>query len=193
MNIAVIGSGGREHAIAWKLEQSGLAGKVYVLPGNGGTKNNVKIDVNDFAAIKEFCARELIELIFVGPEDPLANGIVDYFADTPIKVFGPDKAGAQLEGSKIFAKRFMQKYHVATADFWEFGNNPEIVQKKAEDIVLKLNGNCVIKYDGLAAGKGVFVCSNPEEAESALNEIHSRYGEDAAYLIEEKLIGDELS
>ncbi|MCF7792391.1 MAG: phosphoribosylamine--glycine ligase [Candidatus Cloacimonetes bacterium] len=205
MNIAVIGSGGREHAIAWKLEQSDLADKVYVLPGNGGTKNNVKIDVNDFADIKEFCAQELIELIFVGPEDPLANGIVDYFAETPVKVFGPDKAGAQLEGSKIFAKKFMQKYGVATADFWEFGNCHKKAQKNKKNVILsgvegdslsvikKLNGNCVIKYDGLAAGKGVFVCSKLEEAKSALQEIHSKYGEDASYLIEEKLIGDELS
>lgn len=193
MNIAVIGSGGREHAIAWKLGQSELADKVYVLPGNGGTKNNVKIDVNDFAAIKEFCAKNLIELVFVGPEDPLANSIVDYFGDTPVKIFGPDKAGARLEGSKIFAKKFMQKYDVATADFWEFGNCYEIAQKNAKDIVRNLNGHCVIKYDGLAAGKGVFVCSNLVEAETALNEIHSRYGEDASYLIEEKLSGDELS
>ncbi len=193
MNIAVIGSGGREHAIAWKLQQSKLADKVYVLPGNGGTHNNVPIDVEDFAAIKEFCVQKLIELVFVGPEDPLANGIVDYFADTPVKVFGPDKAGAQLEGSKIFAKKFMQKYGVATADFWEFGNCHEIAQKNAKEIVRNLNGHCVIKYDGLAAGKGVFVCSNLEEAESALNEIHSKYGEDASYLIEEKLSGDELS
>lgn len=193
MNIAVIGSGGREHAIAWKLEQSKLTKKIYVLPGNGGTKNNVDIAVNDFAAIKEFCANNLIELIFVGPEDPLTNGIVDFFADTPVKVFGPDKAGAQLEGSKIFAKKFMQKYGVATAGFWEFGKYNQKSQNKADKILNDLNGNCVIKYDGLAAGKGVFVCSNLDEARSALQEVHSKYGEDAAFLIEEKLIGDELS
>lgn len=217
MNIAVIGSGGREHAIAWKLEQSDLVDKIFVLPGNGGTDNNVDIDVNDFEMIKELCKRETIELIFVGPEDPLADGIVDYFSDSNIKVFGPDKAGAQLEGSKIFAKKFMQKYGVATAGFWEFRNSREKAQKKENDVILspstqlrtglvegksghdpkkiikKLNGNCVIKYDGLAAGKGVFVCSNEKEALSALSEIHSKYGEEASYLIEEKLIGDELS
>jgi phosphoribosylamine---glycine ligase len=193
MNIAVIGSGGREHAIAWKLEQSELADKIYVLPGNGGTNNNVAIDVNNFEMIKEFCKQELIELIFVGPEDPLANGIVDYFADSPVKVFGPDKAGAQLEGSKIFAKQFMQKYGVGTAEYWEFGNSHEKAQNEAKNVVENLNGNCVIKFDGLAAGKGVFVCSNEEEALTALDEIHSKYGEDASYLIEEKLIGDELS
>ena len=121
MNIAVIGSGGREHAIAWKLNQSKLAEKVYVIPGNGGTKNNVPIDVNNFDGIKKFCKLEKIELIIVGPEDPLVNGIVDYFSDTSIKVFGPDKAAAQLEGSKIFAKKFMKKYGVSTGDYNEFG------------------------------------------------------------------------
>ena len=213
MNIAVIGSGGREHAIAWKLSQSKLADQVFVLPGNGGTKNNVDVDINDFEAILNLCRHRTIELIFVGPEDPLAAGIVDYFADTPVKVFGPDKAGAQLEGSKIFAKKFMQKYEVATADFWEFGKKDislapcniersrntsenlsfDSAQDDSVKIVKKLNGNCVIKYDGLAAGKGVFVCSNENEALEALDAIHSKYGEDASYLIEEKLIGDELS
>ena len=193
MNIAVIGSGGREHAIAWKLEQSRFADKVFVLPGNGGTHNNVGIGVNDFAAIKKFCADNLVELVFVGPEDPLANGIVDYFADTPVKVFGPDKAGAQLEGSKIFAKKFMQKYGVATAEFQEFPDAGEESIIAARNMIHDLNGNCVIKYDGLAAGKGVFVCSNEAEAQKALAEIQSKYGEEASFLIEEKLIGDELS
>jgi phosphoribosylamine--glycine ligase len=104
MKIAVIGSGGREHAVAWKLSQSKSVEKVFVLPGNGGTENNVPINVNDFAGIKKFCESENIELIFVGPEDPLANGIVDYFSDSDIKVFGPDKRAAQLEGSKVFCQ-----------------------------------------------------------------------------------------
>ena len=120
MNIAVIGSGGREHAIAWKLSQSKLADEVFVLPGNGGTENNIDIDVNDFEQILNFCRHNTIQLVFVGPEDPLAAGIVDYFADTPVKVFGPDKAGAQLEGSKIYAKRFMKKYGVATGSYQDF-------------------------------------------------------------------------
>jgi len=193
MKIAVLGSGGREHAIAWKFEQSNLVAKVYSIPGNGGTRNNVKIDLKDFEKIKQFCLKEKIDLIFVGPEDPLVNGIVDYFSDWKIKVFGPDRAGAQLEGSKIFAKRFMRQFGVATADFWEFGNSRKEAQKEAKKVVQKLNGNCVIKFNGLAAGKGVFVCSRIKEAESALHDIHSRYGEEAAFLIEEKLIGDELS
>ena len=197
MNIAVIGSGGREHAIAWKLSQSELADKIYVLPGNGGTENNVDIDINNFEQILNFCRHNTVELIFVGPEDPLAAGIVDYFADTPVKVFGPDKAGAQLEGSKIFAKRFMRKYGVATGADQEFGSTKtdccQQVTIFPKDTIKKMNGNCVIKYDGLAAGKGVFVCSKEGEALSALEEIHQKYGEDASYLIEERLEGDELS
>ncbi|MCK5052425.1 MAG: phosphoribosylamine--glycine ligase [Candidatus Cloacimonetes bacterium] len=197
MNIAVIGSGGREHAIAWKLSQSNLADEVFVLPGNGGTENNVDVDINDFEMILNFCRHRTIQLIFVGPEDPLAAGIVDYFADTPVKVFGPDKAGAQLEGSKIFAKRFMRKYGVSTGAYQEFGGaKVDCCQQLTifpNDTIKKMNGSCVIKYDGLAAGKGVFVCSKEEEALAALNEIHSKYGVDASYLIEERLEGDELS
>ena len=197
MNIAVIGSGGREHATAWKLSQSKLADKVFVLPGNGGTENNVDVDVNDFEMILNFCRHNTIQLIFVGPEDPLAAGIVDYFADTPINVFGPDKAGAQLEGSKIYAKRFMQKYGVATGAYQEFGGGKKDCCQQLtifpKDTIEKMNGNCVIKFDGLAAGKGVFVCSTKEEALAAIDEIHQKYGEEASYLIEEKLEGDELS
>ncbi len=203
MNIAVIGSGGREHAIAWKLSQSKSAQKVFVLPGNGGTKNNVNIDVNDFEAILNLCKHRTIELIVVGPEDPLAEGIVDYFADTPVKVFGPDKAGAKLEGSKIYAKRFMKKYGVVTGDYREFGGicQSEYFPEKIgtqdniaiNDTIVKMNGDCVIKYDGLAAGKGVFVCSTQEEAFAALEDIRQKYGVEASYLIEEKLEGSELS
>ncbi len=197
MNIAVIGSGGREHAIVWKLSQSKLADEVFVLPGNGGTENNVDVDINDFEMILNFCRHNTGELIFVGPEDPLAAGIVDYFANTPVKVFGPDKAGAQLEGSKIFAKQFMKKYGVATGAYQDFGGvKNDCCQQLMifpKDTIKKMNGNCVIKYDGLAAGKGVFVCSTQEEALAAIDDIHQKYGEDASYLIEERLEGDELS
>lgn len=193
MKIAVIGSGGREHAIAWKLEQSTLVEKVFVLPGNGGTKNNVSIGVDDFAGIRRFCETEGVGLIFVGPEVPLAKGIVDYFADSSIKVFGPDAAGAQLEGSKLFAKRFMQKYGVATAEFYEFGNAEQPSSLKPEEAIAKMNGKCVIKYDGLAAGKGVFVCHSIEQALQDLQELYATYGTDARFLIEECLEGEELS
>ncbi|MCK4956478.1 MAG: phosphoribosylamine--glycine ligase [Candidatus Cloacimonetes bacterium] len=190
MKIVVIGSGGREHAISWKLSQSDKVEKVFVLPGNGGTENNINIDANDFGKIKEFCQEEGVELIFVGPEDPLANGIVDYFEDTPIMVFGPEKRAAVMESSKIWSKKFMQKYNVATADFWELN---AVDGEKAAEVIAKVDGNCVIKYDGLAAGKGVFVCSSIAEAQDSLAELIEIYGADADYLIEEKLIGQELS
>ena len=188
MNIAVIGSGGREHAIAWKLNQSKLTEKVFVIPGNGGTENNVPIDVNDFAEIKNFCESNDVELVIVGPEVPLVNGIVDYFTNTPVKVFGPEKKTAQLEGSKVFAKKFMRKYGVATGDFEEFNKI-----NSAMKFIKKIKGNCVIKYDGLAAGKGVYVCSTIKEAEDALIELKEKYGEEVKFLIEEKLVGSELS
>ena len=188
MNIAIIGSGGREHALEWKLAKSSNAEKIFVLPGNGGTKNNVKIDVNNFENIKEFCLAKNVELIVVGPEVPLVEGIVDHFSDTNIKVFGPDKRTAMLENSKIFSKHFMKKYSVATADYWEFS-----VEKDATEIVQKLDGKLVLKYDGLAGGKGVFVCNSVKEAMDSIQEIKARYGETAKYLIEEKLIGQEVS
>ena len=188
MKIAVIGSGGREHAIAWKFAQSIPEEDIFVVPGNGGTQNNVAINPNDFGAIEQFCKEKQIELIFVGPEDPLTNGIVDYFQNTDIKIFGPDKEAARLEGSKIHAKRFMKKYGVATSDFWLEEDGADI-----EQVIQQNNGNIVIKYDGLAAGKGVFVCSSVQEAMDALAEIKKRYGTDANYIVEQKISGQELS
>jgi len=188
MRIIVIGSGAREHAIVWKLNQSKLTEKVFLLPGNGGTENNINIKISDFEGIKKFCKLEKINLIIVGPEVPLVNGIVDYFEDSKIKVFGPDKTASKLEGSKIFAKKFMKKYGVATGNFREFKN-----KDSAEKFIKNKKGNCVVKYDGLAAGKGVYVCSEIEEAEKAIEDIDSKYGKKASFLIEEKLIGSELS
>ncbi|MDY6915248.1 MAG: phosphoribosylamine--glycine ligase, partial [Candidatus Cloacimonadota bacterium] len=186
MNIAVLGSGGREHAIAWKLQQNG--DKIFCLPGNGGTQNNVDIDPNDFKKIKEFCRKEQIEMIFVGPETPLANGIVDYFQEYDIKVFGPSEQAAKLESSKIFAKNFMKKYNIATADFHTTNSKQE-----AYRVVKRMNGKCVLKYDGLAGGKGVYVCSNVEEATRAIDGLFSKYGVNTNLLIEEILKGQELS
>lgn len=188
MKIAIIGSGGREHAMAWKIEQSESAEKVYVLPGNGGTKNNVEINSSDFPAIKEFCRKEEIDLIVVGPEVPLAEGIVDYFKESGIKIFGPDKIGAQLEGSKIWSKEFMKKNGAATADFWLTDDKDEI-----REIAEEKDGQLVVKYDGLAAGKGVFVCSTVHEVLEAATIIKDRYGADAPILIEDKLQGQEVS
>lgn len=188
MKIAVIGSGGREHALAWKLAQSVGKENIFCLPGNGGTWNNVPIDVMDFKAIGKFVKEREIDLMVVGPENPLAAGIVDYFADAPVQVFGPGKQAALLEGSKIQAKQFMKKYGVATADFWMLENGDDI-----EQVIDETDGNVVIKYDGLAAGKGVFVCSSAQEAYDALQELKHRYGQTAPFFIEQKFGGQELS
>ncbi len=188
MKIAVLGSGGREHALGWKFAQTVGKENVWFIPGNGGSWNNVDLKVNDFSGINKFCTEMGIDLLFVGPEDPLANGIVDYFSGSSIKVFGPDKAAARLEGSKIFAKQFMKRYGVSTADFWIPQGIDEIRQ-----VIQELGGQVVIKYDGLAAGKGVFVCSSTMEAYQALDEVHRRYGADAPFLLERKMGGQELS
>jgi phosphoribosylamine--glycine ligase len=186
MKIAIIGSGGREHALAWKLAQSVDPGEIYMIPGNGGTTNNVPIRPDDFDGIRAFCEEKGVGLIVVGPEDPLVKGIVDYFSATGVKIFGPSQRAAALEGSKIAAKKFMKKYGVATADFWlpEEGDD-------TEEIIDGLEGRCVIKFDGLAAGKGVYVCSMKEEALHDIDEIMEKFG--AEYLIEERLSGQELS
>ena len=188
MKIAIIGSGGREHALAWKLAQSVGKENIFCLPGNGGTWNNVPVDVMDFKAIGQFVKEREIDLMVVGPENPLAAGIVDYFADAPVQVFGPGKQAALLEGSKIRAKQFMKKYGVATADFWMLENGDDI-----EQVIDETDGNVVIKYDGLAAGKGVFVCSSAQEAYDALQELKHRYGQTAPFFIEQKFSGQELS
>ncbi|MCO4820712.1 MAG: phosphoribosylamine--glycine ligase [Flavobacteriaceae bacterium] len=189
MNIAVLGSGGREHALSWKFAQKWGWDQVFTLPGNGGIPNSHKVDINDFEAVRGFCEAHAIELIFVGPEDPLANGIVNYFREkTDIKVFGPDKTAAQLEGSKIFAKEFMKKHGVVTADFKSFQS-----LEGAHEYATSKKGNLVIKYDGLAAGKGVFVCDNMEEVEIALDELQEKYGKAFPFLMEDKIVGKEIS
>ncbi len=187
MNIAVLGSGGREHAIAWKLAQSPMAGTVYVMPGNGGTANNVAVDPMDFDAVGAACRERDVELLVVGPEDPLAAGIVDHFAGSDLKVFGPGAAGARLEGSKAWSKDFMARHGVATAAYEHFPSPHE-----AREFARAL-GACVVKYDGLAAGKGVFVCHSADEALEALDTVAERYGADAPTVVEELLIGNEVS
>ncbi|MEA3500440.1 MAG: phosphoribosylamine--glycine ligase [Candidatus Marinimicrobia bacterium] len=188
MNIAIIGSGGREHALEWKLSQGSKVNNIYTIPGNGGTKNNVELDVNDFKNIKEFCLKKNVELIVVGPEVPLVEGIIDYFEDTEIKVFGPNSKASILESSKIWSKSFMKNNNVATADFWEFSKGDNAIE-----IVEKLDGNLVLKYDGLAGGKGVFVCNSIQEAMKNIQKLKNRYGKNIDYLIEEKLVGQEVS
>ncbi len=188
MKIAIVGSGGREHALGWKFAQSIRKEDIYFIPGNGGTWNNIPLAVTDFKGIERLCIEKEIDLLFVGPEDPLADGIVDYFAESDIRVFGPDRNSTRLESSKIWAKQFMKRYGVATADFWIPEDTDEIRQ-----IAQELDGQVVVKYDGLAAGKGVFVCSSTTEVYEAIDAIRTRYGLPAPYIMERKMTGQELS
>jgi phosphoribosylamine--glycine ligase len=188
MKIAIIGSGGREHAIAWKLAQTAGWENIFVLPGNAGIPRSFSANINDFEALEQYCRENGIGLIVVGPEQPLANGIVDYFRKTDIKILGPSKSAAIMEGSKIFAKEFMRRHGVATSDFQVFDN-----VEAAMPYIRTKNGDCVIKYDGLAAGKGVFVCNNMPEAEAAMTEFLETYGEKADFIVEDKIVGDEIS
>jgi len=188
MKIAILGSGGREHALAWKLEQDVGNENIFVIPGNGGTRNNVSLNPMDFQSVKNFCEDLNIDWLIVGPEDPLAHGIYDFFEGSPVKVFGPSRKAAQLEASKIFSKNFMKKHGVATSRCY-FSSDPG----KPEDFIQALQGQVVVKYDGLAAGKGVTVCSSEKEAIAAISEIREKYGYNASYLLEERLIGREMS
>ena len=188
MKIAVIGRGGREHALAWKLAQDAGAENVFCLPGNGGTANNRPIAEHDFAGIRSFCEAEGIDLVVVGPEAPLARGLVDFLAGAKFRVFGPTRAAARLESSKTWAKQFMQRHGIATAAGAFF----ESVRAAAE-YVRTQRGGLVVKYSGLAAGKGVFVCPDPVEASAALKEIGRRHGPNAPIVVEELLEGPEVS
>jgi phosphoribosylamine--glycine ligase len=188
MKIAIVGSGGREHALGWKLAQTVDAQDIYFMPGNGGTWNNIPVEPRDFPAIQEYCRSTGIEMILVGPEQPLVDGIVDFFQATSIKVLGPDGAAARLEGSKIWAKEFMKRHGVATARSWVLGEDVE-----PHELLTAYDGNLVIKYDGLAAGKGVKVCSSVEEASRAIAALQTKHGEDARLIAEEKLSGQEIS
>ncbi|RXK83510.1 phosphoribosylamine--glycine ligase [Filimonas effusa] len=200
MNILVIGSGGREHALAWKLRQSTNCDKLYIAPGNAGTAScgiNVKIGVNDFAAQKQFCLSNEIGLVIVGPEEPLVKGIYDYFTNDPalqhIKVFGPSAEGAQLEGSKAFSKKFMQRHNIPTAAYAEFtADNFEEGKKYLRQHSLPI----VLKADGLAAGKGVVISQTHAEALEAFEEmiVNKQFGDASAkVVVEEFLQGIEVS
>ncbi len=194
MKILVIGSGGREHALIWKIAQSKRAKKIYAAPGNGGISQYaelVDIKADEIDALKEFALKEKIDLTVVGPEAPLVAGIVDIFEEAGLRIFGPKKEVAQLEGSKIFAKELMKELGVPTADFKVFED-----KDKALAYVSKRTLPMVIKADGLAAGKGVFVCKTLDEAKTALDEImHKKVFGDAGkkVLIEDCLEGEEAS
>ncbi|MBM3249433.1 MAG: phosphoribosylamine--glycine ligase [Candidatus Omnitrophica bacterium] len=194
MRILVIGSGGREHALVWKIAQSKLADKVFCAPGNGGIAGQAEcldIRAEDTGQLLDFARREKIDLTVVGPEAPLAAGIVDEFRRYKLGVYGPSKAAAQLEASKVFAKLLMDKYKVPTAAFGIFDNAHE-----AKKYIAKIGAPCVVKADGLAAGKGVVVAKTIDEAEQAVvSFMEERIFGDSGnkVIIEECLVGQEAS
>ncbi|OOF70317.1 phosphoribosylamine--glycine ligase [Rodentibacter caecimuris] len=196
MNILIIGNGGREHALAWKVAQSPLADKVFVAPGNAGTAletnvENVEISVMDIPALVKFAQEKQIDLTIVGPEAPLVIGVVDAFRAEGLKIFGPTQAAAQLEGSKAFTKDFLARHHIPTAEYQNF---TEI--EPALMYIREKGAPIVIKADGLAAGKGVIVAMTIEEAEDAIKDMLSgnAFGEAGSrVVIEEFLDGEEAS
>ena len=192
MNIGIIGSGGREHALCFKLKQSKIVDKIYCIPGNAGTNliaENLDIETNDFEKIKKISIEKKIELLVVGPEKPLVDGISDYFKDTNIKIFGPNKIASQLEGSKTFTKKLCKKYNIPTSKFDIFEN-----KESAKKFLINSVFPIVIKADGLAAGKGVYICNNNSKASIAVDEIFDgRFGKAHCVLIEEFLKGEEMS
>ena len=192
MIICIIGSGGREHAICKTISTSQKVSKIYCLPGNAGTQElaeNINLDINDFEKILKFLKESKVELVIVGPEKPLVNGIVDYLESNNIKVFGPRKIPSQLEGSKTFTKNICKKYNIPTANFGIF--------EKKEDAINYLKNSkfpIVIKADGLAAGKGVYISKNLSEAIEAVNEVFDgKFGVAKKILVEEFLNGEEMS
>lgn len=190
VNVLVIGSGGREHALSWKLSQSPKIDTVFTAPGNGGTENNVSINVDDLDSLADFAKKNNCFTV-VGPEIPLAAGIVDKFSQMNLKIFGPSKNAAQLESSKIWAKNFMKRNGIQTAKF-EIFDDP----KKAEEYVKSLDYNVVVKADGLASGKGVIVCNSSDEAIAAINSILVKKAFGNAgnrIIVEERIDGIEAS
>ena len=192
MNIGIIGSGGREHSLCFKLKESSIVNKIFCFPGNAGTEliaENINIDISDFKKIQSTCDEKKIELIIVGPEKPLVDGIVEYFKETKIKIFGPDKICAQLEGSKTFTKKLCKKQKIPTSSFEIFND-----EKSALNYLTSTKYPLVVKADGLAAGKGVYICKNQGDAKLAVKEIfNGRFGKAYCVLIEEFLNGEEMS
>ena len=192
MKIAILGSGGREHSIAYSISKSKKIKKIYCIPGNAGTEEiaeNINIDINNFEKIRDFLKEKEVELVMVGPEDPLVNGVVDYLENFNIKVFGPNKKASQLEGSKIFTKNLCKKYKIPTANFGVFANIKDSI-----NFINKAKHPIVIKADNLAAGKGVYICENIEQSSKAVKEIfNGKFGNAKNLLIEEFLRGEEMS
>ena len=192
MKVAVIGSGGREHSLCVALKRSSNVNEVFCIPGNAGTNNiakNINLNLSDFEKIKDFFISNEIGLAIIGPEKPLVDGIVEYLENHNIKVFGPNKKASQLEGSKIFTKNLCKKYNIPTAKFGIF--------KNSKDAVNFLDGcefPIVVKADGLASGKGVYICEDKNQSVTAVNEIFDgKFGEAENILIEEFLLGEEMS
>ena len=192
MIVGILGSGGREHAICQSLKKSKKVNKMYCFPGNAGTSfiaENIDIDLNNFEEIKNFILNKKINLIVVGPEKPLVEGITDFLEKFKIKVFGPNKIASKLEGSKIFTKNICKKYNIPTANFGIF--NQEIDAKKFLDTS---KFPIVIKADSLASGKGVYICENINDSIKAVEEIFGgKFGKAQVVLIEEFLQGEEMS
>lgn len=196
MQVLVIGSGGREHALAWKSAQDHSVTQVFVCPGNAGTAleakiSNISINIDDFQAIESFCLQENIGLVIIGPEQPLVNGLTDYLQSKNIKTFGPSQAASQLEGSKTFSKDFFIKYGIPTAAYASFDN-----YDAAKAYIQGIDYPTVVKADGLAAGKGVIICGTKIEANVALESIFKdqAFGEAGSrVVIEDFLEGEEAS
>jgi phosphoribosylamine--glycine ligase len=192
MNVAVIGSGGREHAICESIAKSKKIRKLFCIPGNGGTEaiaENIKLNLSNFSEIKNFIKINKVDLVIIGPEKPLVEGICDYLEKHKIKVFGPNKFASKLEGSKIFTKQICREYGIPTADF-------VVKHEKRESFIYlyKAKYPLIIKADNLAAGKGVFICNNKKEAFIAVNEIFDgKFGKARQILFEEFLVGEEMS
>ena len=192
MKVGIIGSGGREHSICEILKRSNNITDIYCFPGNAGTAkiaNNIDINIDEYDNFKNFILDKKIDLIIVGPEKPLVDGIVNYLEKFNIKVFGPNKEASQLEGSKIFTKKICEEYNIPTAKFGIFTNIDD-----AKKFLTNSNFPTVIKADNLASGKGVYICNNLHDSEIAINEIfNGKFGKADNVLIEEFLEGEEMS
>lgn len=191
MNVLIVGSGGREHAIGWKISQSRHVDKIYFAPGNGGTFENLDIKQNDIDKLVSFAKKQRSKklLTIVGPEEPLSLGIVDAFEKEDLRIFGPTRQAAMLEASKAFAKELMREAGIPTAEFAIFTD-----AHKAKDYVSKQSKPLVVKADGLAAGKGVVVCDNADQAIAAIDSMMTKKEFGAAgsrIVIEERLSGEE--
>ncbi|WP_440922731.1 phosphoribosylamine--glycine ligase [Candidatus Pelagibacter sp.] len=192
MKIGIIGSGGREHAICTFLKSSSKVDKIYCFPGNAGTNfiaENININLNNFQEVKDKIKELKIDIVIVGPEKPLVDGIVDFLEKNEIKVFGPNKISSQLEGSKIFTKKLCEKYKIPTANFGVFED-----KEKSLNFLKKCKFPIVVKADGLASGKGVYICDNFEQSRIAVDEIfNGKFGKAKEILVEEFLKGEEMS